>query len=80
MERKRYMSKEEYIDLFKQALLCNNVADTSVSLEEIFNSLIIELEDLENEQTAETLLQLQKAYQEVLYELVGDSKVEKIRL
>ena len=72
------MSKEEYKEQFKQVLLYNTVTDASITLENILSSLEQDIQISETQTKEANLIQLHKAYQEVLYELVGESKTEEL--
>ena len=71
------MSQEEYKDQFKQRLLYNTVTDASITLDNILSSFEQDIQNSEKQTKEANLIQLHKAYQEVLYELVGESKTEE---
>ncbi len=76
----RRMSKEEYKEQFKQMLLYNTVTDASITLEKILSSLEQDIQNSEKQTKEAAIVQLHKAYQEVLYELVGESKTEEAEI
>ncbi len=72
------MIKEDYKEQLKQELLLNTVTTTTVTLKEIYYSLRMDIQNsISTEEEKEmSMFQLNKAFQEVLYELVGEIKIE----